>query len=82
MAEKPRTSVRSLTDVEVEAEVFVDTGSSYETFLRSINGEFVNGAFTSDELASVPKMSKPDHSEGSQKQGKDTLWKRLTWRFK
>lgn len=82
MAEKPRTSVRSLTDVEVEAEVFVDTGSSYETFLRSINGEFVNGAFTSDELASVPKMSKPDHSEGSQKQGKDTLWKRLTWRLK
>ncbi|XP_076462368.1 uncharacterized protein LOC143294776 [Babylonia areolata] len=67
-----RPSVNSLSEKTEEAELFVNTGSSYEHFLCSKNGE-------GPVEAGVPHMphtfTRPAHK-------KDTLWKKLTWKFK
>ncbi|KAL8577773.1 hypothetical protein ACOMHN_001642 [Nucella lapillus] len=70
-----RASVHSLSELDTgEAELFVNTGSSYEHFLCSKNGEELPPVLS--EVPQVPfRYTRPAHK-------KDTLWKKLTWRFK
>lgn len=81
--EKKRHSLPSASGESGEAELFVNTGDSYEHFLRSKNGEELADVFTDTSYGQggagfsniPPRYAGPAHN-------KDTLWKRLTWKFR
>ena len=82
--EKKRHSLPAVADDTADAELFVNTGDSYEHFLRSKNGEELG-----DVLTDVPYgqgragflPNAPPMYAGTAPT-KDSLWKKLTWKFK
>ncbi|KAL8622468.1 hypothetical protein ACOMHN_034133 [Nucella lapillus] len=59
-----------------EADIFVDTGASYEQFLYSKNGD--HPGIEMDPSSKHPASS----GQPEQAQHKDSMWKKLTWRVK
>ena len=83
---------RSLSQEAEEADLFAETGSSYEQFLSHRNGD-VNMSMDNDRPVSMLVDDRPfgeaalglperPPSYARQSSKKDTLWKKLTWRFK
>lgn len=80
-SDNKRRSLSSLAEGFAEADVFVNSGSSYETFLRTRNGEVVSELTNENAVNKTEERSGRRHSYHSS-HGKDTLWKKLTWKFK
>ena len=82
--DKKRHSLPVVSDDTADAELFVNTGDSYEHFLRSKNGEELGDVLTdvpygrgrAGFLPNAPPMY------AGPAPTKDSLWKKLTWKFK
>lgn len=79
-SDKKRNSLGSIPQ-DGEAELFVNTGSSYETFLRTKNGEVMDN-FSTDSGFETDRGGHPGELPARYSHSRDSVWKRMTWKLK